>query len=411
MLLGELVEREQAGQPIQVGLIGAGAMGKGIALQIGKTPGMELSFIADTDPQAANVAKGAYGKDVATYNDASRALDDEKIPLDVLVEATNSIGPAAGYSLEAIARGAHVVLMNAEVDLVVGPLLQHKASEQDVIVTSDAGDQHGVLARMIDEIALWGFDITQAGNIKGFLDRYATAASKAEIAKQLGLSITQCVAYTDGTKLNVEMALIGNGANLTPTQDGMEGPRAENVSEALTLFNFDTYGDQGKIDYLLGAQPGGGVYVIGSNNDPVQAEYLDYYKVQNKEGRYLFYRPYHLCHIETPRAIARAALWGKAVLQPRHGQLNDAKQDLNTGALITHGIGGDQTYGLVSENTSDLSDRLPVGLLESESGSTEHARTRRKIAKDEPLYWGDIEIPQTKLLDLYQRQSELLNPR
>ena len=182
---------------------------------------MELCWIADINPQAAEKAQAAYGKPVKLFTNADQAFEDSTITFDVLVEATNTIGIAARYCLKAIHRKAHVVLMNAEVDLLLGIYLQHEAAKYNVVVTSDAGDQHGVLRRMIGEIELWGFDIVQAGNIKGFLDRYATAASKREIAKQMNLNLVQCVAYTDGTKLNIEMALIANAAHLTPFVPGM----------------------------------------------------------------------------------------------------------------------------------------------------------------------------------------------
>ncbi len=409
----DLKQREKAGQPIQVGLIGAGAMGLGIALQIKKTPGMELSFIADINLQAAEKAMSLYGKTVPLYENAEIALRDPKLKLDVLVESTNAVGLAARYCLQAIARKAHVVLMNAEVDLVLGPYLCAEAKKQGVVVTSDAGDQHGVLKRMIDEIQLWGFDITQAGNIKGFLDRYATAESKREIAKQLRLNLTQCVAYTDGTKLNIEMALIGSGVNLTPKVKGMQGPKAGHVTEALELFDFDSYQGQGYIDYLLGAKPGGGVYVIGHCDDKVQAEYLTYYKVQNRGPYYLFYRPYHLCHLETPRAIAKAVLYGKSWLEPSFGRLNDvytyAKQPLVAGAEFTHGIGDDLCYGLVETTASaDQQDRLPVGLLTTD-GAKNKPRLIRNLDRDAAITWADVELPETELLALFKKQQAMLD--
>ncbi len=411
-MLDELKHRERAGQAIRVGLVGAGAMGLGIAWQIAKTPGMELAFVADLNLEAANKAQQVYGKETALYTSADEALDDEKLKFDVLVESTNSIGPAARFCLKAIERKAHVILMNAEVDLVLGPYLQQRAKEQGVVVTSDAGDQHGVLMRMIDEIDMWGFDITQAGNIKGFLDRYATADSKREIAKQLNLNLIQCVAYTDGTKLNIEMALIANAANLTPFTPGMQGPKADHVAESLDLFNFDAYQGQGRIDYLLGAQPGGGVYVIGHCDDAFQADYLKYYKVQNKGPYYLFYRPYHLCHLETTRAIALAALWGKSVLTPKYGRLTDvytyAKQPLQSGTEIGHGIGGDEVYGLVNTTAvADANNHFPIGLLEAEKGKAK-PRITRQLERDEIVTWNDVDMPQTELFQLYQKQSELL---
>ncbi len=411
-MLNELKQREKNGAPIRVGLIGAGAMGLGIVWQISKTPGMELAFVADLNQQAAEKAQTVYGKPLKLYNNADQALDDTNVEFDVLVESSNSIGPAARFCLKAIARKAHVIMMNAEVDLVVGPYLQHEAKKQGVVVTSDAGDQHGVLMRMIDEIDMWGFDIVQAGNIKGFLDRYATADTKREIAKELNLDLVQCVAYTDGTKLNIEMAITANAAGLTPYTIGMEGPAAKEVTEALDLFDFDAYQGQGRVDYLLGAQPGGGVYVIGKCDDPFQAEYLKYYKVNSRFPYYIFYRPYHLCHLETTRAIALAALYGKAVLTQDHGRLTDvytyAKQDITANSTLDHGIGGDLVYGLIQETaTGDPAGLLPIGLLDGERGA-EKPRIVQAYDKDQPLSWSDVEIPDSELLQLYKKQQELL---
>lgn len=411
-MLNELKHLEKNGTQIRVGLIGAGAMGVGIAWQVGKTPGMELSFIADLNLEAAKQAEAVYGKSVKLFTNPDHALDDSSVPVDVLVESSNSIGPAARYCLKAIQRKAHVVLMNAEVDLLLGPYLQHAAKKQGVVVTSDGGDQHGVLKRMMEEIEFWGFDIVQAGNIKGFLDRYATAESKRDIAKKLHLNLIQCVAYTDGTKLNIEMALIANGGNLIPFVDGMQGPKADNVTEVFDLFDFDAYQGIGRVDYLLGAEPGGGVYVIGKCDDPLQQQYLQYYKVHQKFPYYLFYRPYHLCHLETTRAIALAALWNKAVLTPEYGLLTDvyayAKQPLAADAKFEHGIGGDDAYGLIRETKQGEKDNhLPIGLLESEHGG-EKPRLLRALAKDEAIRCSDVELPETELMKYYRAQQTLL---
>lgn len=411
-MLDELQKLEKTGRPIHVGLIGAGAMGVGIAWQIGRTPGMRLSFIADINQEAAEKARQASRSDsVPIFTDPDKALEDESLQLDVLVEATNTIGHAARFCLKAIERKAHVVLMNAEVDLALGVYLQHKAAQNGVTVTSDAGDQHGVLSRMINEIKLWGFDIVQAGNIKGFLDKYATSESKREIARELKLNLVQCVAYTDGTKVNIEMALLANGFNLLPTVPGMEGPEAANVVEALSLFDFNAYGQQGRVDYLLGSEPGGGVYVIGRCNDPIQRDFLKYYKVHNSGPYYLFYRPYHLCHIETPRAIARAFLWNKAILTPNFGRVADvyacAKRPLHEGIELSHGIGGDEFYGIIrTADDADADDYVPIGLLESEDGLPK-PRILRLLKKDQPLRWSDVELPETYLLKLFRQQSEL----
>ncbi len=412
-MLQELKKREKEGRSINVGLIGCGAMGLGIAYQIGKTPGMNLSFVADFNEEAAQKAADVYGKPTKVLKDGMAALKDEKIPCDVFVEATNSIVAAYDYCLAAIERKAHCVLMNAEVDAILGYLLRDAAAKQGVIVTSDGGDQHGVLARMMEEVEMWGFKIMQAGNMKGFLDRHQTLEGIEPIAKQLKLSTVQCLAYTDGSKLNIEMSVIANEYGLTPFVPGMAGPRANKVQEVVDLFDFDAYGDQGRVDYILGAKEhGGGVYVVGKCESEFQQGYMNYYKVTNKHPYYVFLRPYHLCHLETPRAIALAALYGKAVCTMKQGRITDtfayAKKDLKPGDKVVHAIGGDEVYGLIDEaKKADATNSIPQGVLDVE-GSTERPVLKRAVSKDQPLTWDDFDLPATKMLELWTKQKPLV---
>jgi predicted homoserine dehydrogenase-like protein len=412
-MLNDLKQRELDNRPIEVALIGAGAMGLGIAKQISLTPGMRLSFIADRQIKAAEKAAEVYGSPVHVTTDALAALANSKIACDVLVEATNSVVAAYDYCHAAIQRKAHCVLMNAEVDLILGFLLRVEAAKAGVIVTSDAGDQHGVLARMMEEIEMWGFEIVQAGNMKGFLDRHRTLADTSDIAAKLGLSPVQCLAYTDGSKLNIEMSIIANEYGLTPLVPGMEGPRAERVEDAVDLFDFERYEGKGRVDYILGAkQHGGGVYVIARCDDPFQQQYLNYYKVTNRHPYYLLLRPYHLCHLETPRAIALAALYGRAVCSMRQGRVTDcyafAKRKLQKGQLINHGIGSDEVYGLIQETgTADRAEGVPQGILEVEEGP-DRPRLLSMVDRDQPLRWSDLELPNTRLFDLWNKQKHLL---
>ncbi len=412
-MLNELKQREKDGNVINVGLIGAGAMGLGIAYQIGKTPGMRLSFVADFDIKAAEKAQQVYGKATHVTTDGMAALRNEKIKCDVFVEATNSIIGAYDYCIAAMERKAHCVLMNAEVDLILGPLLQDAAKKAGVICTSDGGDQHGVLARMMEEIEMWGFDIVQAGNMKGFLERHRDMAGTVEVAKALNLSVIQCLAYTDGSKLNIEMAIIGNEYGLTPFVPGMEGPKANKVQDVVNLFDFDKYKGQGRLDYVLGAKEhGGGVYVVARCDDEFQKDYLNYYKVTNKHPYYVFLRPYHLCHLETPRAAALAAMYGKGVCTQRMGRINDcyayAKKDLSAGTVVQHAIGSDEVYGLIDEaKIADAANHVPQGVLDVE-GSPERPVLKRAVAKDQPITWDDVTIPDTRMAQLWEKQKALI---
>ncbi len=410
-MLADLKLREREGRRLRVLLVGAGSMGLGIAYQVGRTPGMELAGVVDRLPQAAaQAAKMVPGKPPPTATELFPWLEGNPLRADVLVESTNTVEFAARACVAAIENRMHIVLMNAEVDLLLGPLLHGLAAEHGVGITSDAGDQHGVLKRMIDEIELWGFRIAMGGNIKGFLDRYATAASIAEEARSRALNPIQCVAYTDGTKLNIEMALLANATGLGIWCRGMEGPRARDVREVFGKFDFARYGGGGVVDYVLGAEPGGGVFVVGHCDDRFQRSYLRYYKLGDGPY-YLFYRPYHLCHIETPGAIADLCLRGKKVLAPTFGKATEvvafAKRDLKRGAKITHGIGGDHLYGMIERReVIGREGAVPVALLDAENGAP--FRLVRDVRKDELVRRADLEIPDAPLQRLYARQEAML---
>lgn len=407
-MLDELKQREANGSPIYVGIVGLGSMGLAIAHQLRITPGMRLTFVADKDIRHAQKAAEIYAKPVHVTTDCIAALDDDSVQCDVLVEATNSIVDAYDYCMAAIARKAHCVLMNAEVDLALGFLLRAAAEKQGVIVTSDAGDQHGVLSRLIEEVEMWGFGIVQAGNMKGFLDRYRTLAGSTEIAESLRLSPIQCLAYTDGSKLNIEMAIIANQYGLTPQVPGMLGPKANKVEDVLEVFDFSET-DHGSVDYILGAkQHGSGVYVVAHCENALQHWYLNYYKVVNRHPYYLFFRPYHLCHLETPRAIALAAMYGKAVCNMKQGRITDcyayAKRQLQPAELVNHGIGSDEIYGLINKSASaDLSGYVPQVLFES-SECDERPVIKKRIEIDRPITWDAVDIPQSRLLELWLQQ-------
>lgn len=420
----KLCDLEAAGGPIRIALIGAGSMGLGIARQLAHTPGMVLVSITDINRDAALAAAKVYGgrftfveAGEAVPTDGSLLVGQEPFfggpPLvpeaDVVVEATNTVGFAARACLNAIDRGIHVVLMNAEVDLAFGPLLHQAAAEKGVVVTSDAGDQHGVLMRMIDEIKLWGFRVVMAGNIKGFLNRYATAASLANEAAERHLNPIQCCAYTDGTKLGVEMALVANATDLVPWVPGMEGPPLRTVQDVLGAFDFQKYGKRGAVEYILGAEPGGGVFVVGYCAEPLQQRYLQYYKLGDGPY-YLFYRPYHLCHLETPWAIAQAALHHRPILRPTFGRVADvyayAKRDIAAGEVVPHGIGGEHFYGLIDRcNRADSQGVVPIALLEGDNDWS--PVIRRALRRDDPLRFDDVDLHESYLLALFQQQNAM----
>jgi predicted homoserine dehydrogenase-like protein len=400
-MIEQLRQRERDGSPIRVAVNGAGAMGLGIAAAVRRTPGMTLRWATDLLPDRAQRAAAA-GASPHWGTDALALLESH--PVEVLVEASTAIVDATRVALKAVECGAHVVWMNAEADLVFGRLVDASARSAGLVATSDAGDQHGVLARLLDEIELWGWQIVQAGNIKGFLDRAATPRGLAGEAAKRRLDPRACCAYTDGTKLGIEMALIGNARGLQAPPGGMRGPSAGHVKEALSLFDLDAARARPEVDYLLGAEPGGGVYVIGAMDDTDERFMLDYYKL-GPGPFYLHYRPCHLCHVETPLAVASAAIGGRALLRPGN-HLNEvvavAKRDLPAGHRLVHTIGSADVRGELLR-VREAADALPIGMVHDEPGGV----LRRPIRSGEIIPRDAVILLSDDLMQLLERQAAL----
>lgn len=379
---------------VRVMVLGIGAMGLGIVEVLKKFPEFELVAVADKDPNALQRAKRIVPRDALVKLNAEEALMSEP---DVLIDATTSIFESALFLRRTLEKRIHVVLMNSEVDQVFGRMLAETAKQNNVVLTSDAGDQHGVLARLIGDVKMMGFQIVMAGNNKGFLDRYANPDSIAHEAEIRRLSTKQCAAYTDGTKLAIEMAIIGNAENFTLLGESMLGPRVAEVSDALTAFDLDRARELGGVvDYVLGAKPGGSVFVIGYSEDPEDRFYMNYYKM-GKGPYYLFLRPYHLCHFETPFTLRRLIKYKEPILvqNRRVVEVNAyAKTNLQPGTKLD-GIGGYHLFGVLEKPSG-----LPIGL-------SERAVLKRSKKKDEPIEWSDVEFSKDDpFLTLWKEQEK-----
>jgi len=200
----------------------------------------------------------------------------------------------------------------------------------------------------------------------------------------------------------VEMALLANGLGLAVAAPGMRGPRANEVAEALRLFDEDLRASSPFVDYLLGAEPGGGVFVVGRCDHPIQQRYLHYYKM-GRGPFYLFQRPYHLCHIETMRTVAEAVFLGTALLQPVFGFRTNvhafAKRPLRAGEILD-GIGGQTCYGMIENCDATSEGALPIALAAG-------VVTKRAFARDEPIRTAEVEYdPDRTDVRMYRKAME-----
>jgi predicted homoserine dehydrogenase-like protein len=402
-------------EPIRIGLVGMGAMGRGLLHQCRVTPGLECVAMADLMPERAITCAEMEG---LPYKVASTAAEVEDAirggftaiceqgelvagcaQAVVLVEASSAVGLAGRYAAMALQTGKHAVMMNAEADLIFGPYLMNLAHRQGLVYTSCDGDQHGVIRHLVNDLDLWGFDLIMAGNIKGFLDRYSDPTKIIPEADKRNLDYKMATAYTDGTKLNIEMALVANALNLRTRTPGMTGPQAGDVGDVLQLFDFASIRAESNacVDYILGAKPGGGVYAVGYCEHAYQRSMMEYYKM-GPGPFYLFYRPYHLCHVEAMDCIVQGVMDGCSLLEPVYGFRTNvfayAKRYLKAGEKLD-GIGGYTCYGLI-DNCGGGHPGLPICLAED-------IVLRRDIERDSPILLSDAELPVSRSdFDLYR---------
>ncbi|MBD2525447.1 NAD(P)H-dependent oxidoreductase [Nostoc sp. FACHB-133] len=410
-----LQARAAAGNPIKVGMIGAGFMGRGIANQIvNSVPGMELVAISNRQIDAAKQAYSEAGIEdiqvVATVSELEDAIangkyavtEDAKLlcqaeGIDALIEVTGAVEFGAHIVMEAIAHCKHVIMMNAELDGTIGPILKVYADKAGVILSACDGDQPGVQMNLYRFVKSIGLTPLLCGNIKGLQDPYRNPTTQEGFAKRWGQKPHMVASFADGTKISFEQAIVANATGMKVAKRGMLGYDFNgSVDEMTQLYDVEQLKELGGIvDYVVGAKPGPGVYVFATHDDPKQRHYLNLYKL-GEGPLYSFYTPYHLCHFEVPLSVARAVLFGDAVMSPLAGPLVDvvttAKIDLKAGETLD-GIGYYMTYGQCeNSNIVQQQNLLPIGLAEG-------CRLKRDINKDQVLTYEDVELPEGRLCD------------
>ena len=408
--LGKLHE---AGKPLRVGIIGAGAMVRGVANQIlNHTNGMRLVAILNRTPErAVGVFKGAGVEDVVVTNNASefnesirsgkRAVTQdpdvlcESDQVDVLLEATGHVDYGALVTMKAIEGGKDIVLLNAEVDGTIGPLLKAKADNAGVLVSGCDGDQPAVEMNLFRFVKTLGLKPLVCGNIKGMQDRYRTPETQAKFAKQWNQTPEMVTSFADGTKISFEQALVANATGMGVAQRGMIGIEYDgHVDDITDRYDIDQLRELGGIvDYALGSKPSPGVYIFAEAADDTQKFYLKYGKLGDGP-LYSFYIPYHLMVFEVVNSLARLALLKDVPIAPIGGQVVDvvatAKCALKAGEKVD-GLGGFMTYGLCENHSVVRRDNLlPMGIAED-------CVLKRDVPKDQVLTLDDVELPIEKV--------------
>jgi predicted homoserine dehydrogenase-like protein len=388
-LARDLAARAESGKPIRIGVIGSGEMGTDLVTQGALMRGIEVCAIATRRPHTAREAMViAFGNEdraaeCETPGKANAAIEAGKIAitsaetlvttplLDVIIDATGKPGVAADFDLMAMEHGKHLVMMNVEADVTIGPYLKREADRLGVIYSVGAGDEPSSCMELIEFATALGYRIVAAGKGKNnAFNREAVPDDYREEATRRNMNPRMLVEFVDGSKTMVEMACIANATGLVPDIPGMHGPNAARDEMARVLIPKADGGildKKGVVDFTIGKGVAPGVFCIVEAEHPRIIERMDDLHI-GKGPYYSFFRPYHLTSLEVPLTAARIMLYGKPDMVPLPVPVAEvcavAKRDLAVGE--TFDAIGETCYRSWTMTAADARrDRaIPVGLLE-----------------------------------------------
>jgi predicted homoserine dehydrogenase-like protein len=436
----KLLEREAAGRPVTVGVIGAGKFGTMFLSQARLTRGLHVVGVADFDVARARSQLRTAGWPDASYaapsladahktgatlvtDSAEALLTDPRI--EVIVEATGVPGAGIAHALAAIANGKHIVMVNVEADVVAGPLLARKARAAGVVYSLAWGDQPALICEHVDWARAAGFTVVAAGkgtryephyhqsnpdNVWDILDKYLQIKDRASINPKMFNS------FVDGTKSGIEMSAVCNATGLVAQSGGLGFPPATRFELAdvckprsdggtlekagVTEVVSSVYRDGRDVPHHLAL---GTYVVIAGDTDYARRCFKEYAMLPDQSGRYAaLYRPIHMIGLELGISVASAALRGEPTGAPtgfRSDVVATAKRDLKAGEMLD-GEGGFCVWGRQTPAEVSLRDGLlPLGLAHN-------VRLKRDIAQGGALTWSDVAYDATDSAVKVRREME-----
>ena len=343
-------------------------MGSGLAHVTNQMVGMNTMAISDIDvsrPLAALAAMGIPKSEILVTNQVGEAQDALRAgkylvtedavmlakleSLDAVVEATGLTEVGARVAWNCILHSKHVIMLNVETDVTVGPLLHRLAQKAGCVYTAASGDEPGVCKMLYNLAGTMGFEVVCLGKGKNNVINFAaTPDSCREEALSKGMNPKMLSAFKDGSKTMVELAAMSNATGLVPDVPGMHGVKAD-VDDLNKVFIPKEDGGilsrRGCVDYSTGKVAPGVFAVITSPDPRVRAD-MKFYSM-GPGPYYTLYRPYHLCAIETPVSIAEAVIYGESTIVSKQmvsEVATIAKRDLQVGEVAGE-IGSPDIFG------------------------------------------------------------------
>ncbi|MHB0853396.1 NAD(P)-dependent oxidoreductase [Stutzerimonas nitrititolerans] len=327
----------------------------------------------------------------------THSIDDLVDHSDLIVECSGDVFHGTEVIERAFEAGLPVVTVNAELQVTTGSYLAGKG-----FITEAEGDQPGSLAALHEEALQMGFKPLVYGNMKGYLNHDPTPENMAYWARLQGISIDQTTSFTDGTKVQIEQVVVGNGLGATITRQGLEGIASTNLNDSASVLGMlaERLG-QPITDYIIPSGfPAGGVFLV-CRHDAEQQQAIEYFKL-GPGPYYTLIRPFHLCSLEVGKTVRRVLAGGGVLLNnstaPTLGVAAIAKRPMRAGELIERGIGGFQFRG-EAVKLAEHPDHVPIGLLRKTA-------LKRAVEPGQIITYDDVDILPSRALEIVLQQAE-----
>ncbi|WP_312921541.1 NAD(P)-dependent oxidoreductase [Stutzerimonas nitrititolerans] len=327
----------------------------------------------------------------------THSIDDLVDHSDLIVECSGDVFHGTEVIERAFEAGLPVVTVNAELQVTTGSYLAGKG-----FITEAEGDQPGSLAALHEEALQMGFKPLVYGNMKGYLNHDPTPENMAYWARLQGISVDQTTSFTDGTKVQIEQVVVGNGLGATITRQGLEGIASTNLNDSASVLGMlaERLG-QPITDYIIPSGfPAGGVFLV-CRHDADQQQAIEYFKL-GPGPYYTLIRPFHLCSLEVGKTVRRVLAGGGVLLNnstaPTLGVAAIAKRPMRAGELIERGIGGFQFRG-EAVKLAEHPDHVPIGLLRKTA-------LKRAVEPGQIITYDDVDILPSRALEIVLQQAE-----
>lgn len=364
---------------IRIGVAGTGFISKHFSLAIAEIEDYFVSAVLtrrDLSTRPDHPAADAITRDLDAFLDGC----------DVVFECSGDPLHAADVVAAAFDRSLPVVTMNAEFHVTSGSDFVGKG-----LLTEAEGDQPGSEAALAREAVEMGFRPLVYGNIKGFLNHDPTPSEMEYWGNLQGISLPMVTSFTDGTKVQVEQALVANGFGATIARQGLIGLAEDDLRASAEILGARTREiGQPIAEFVLSPQYNHGVFIV-AEHDEAQAAALEYLK-QGPGPYYTLIRPSIFAHLEIMKTIRGLVEDGKVLLDnstmPEVSVAAIAKSEVEPGTRVAHAIGSFDFRG-EAVRIVDAPDHVPIGLIQD-------AEIVRPLERGQIVTANDVVLPDSR---------------